>query len=102
MQDEPTPTELIKAVADFLRNEITPAITGAIISGTISTLSKSLPMVLERLSSSASPTPNTVSTAVATRAKTPVTVTLCQKIWSPRTDLKLSSPTKCGCGFTAA
>ena len=27
MQDEPTPTELIKAVADFLRNEITPAIT---------------------------------------------------------------------------
>jgi uncharacterized protein DUF6285 len=28
MQDEPTPTELIKAVADFLRNEITPAING--------------------------------------------------------------------------
>jgi len=28
MQDEPTPTELIKAVADFLRNEITPATTG--------------------------------------------------------------------------
>ena len=28
MQDEPTPTELIKAVADFLRNEITPAIKG--------------------------------------------------------------------------
>ena len=28
MQDEPTPTELIKAVADFLRTEITPAITG--------------------------------------------------------------------------
>jgi hypothetical protein len=28
MQDEPTPTELIKAVADFLRNEITPAISG--------------------------------------------------------------------------
>jgi hypothetical protein len=28
MQDEPTPIELIKAVADFLRNEITPAITG--------------------------------------------------------------------------
>jgi hypothetical protein len=28
MQDEPTPTELIKAVADFLRNEITPVITG--------------------------------------------------------------------------
>ena len=26
MQDEPTPTELIKAVADFLRNEITPEI----------------------------------------------------------------------------
>jgi DNA-binding cell septation regulator SpoVG len=26
MQDEPTPTELIKAVADFLRNDITPAI----------------------------------------------------------------------------
>jgi hypothetical protein len=26
MQDEPTPTELLKAVADFLRNEITPAI----------------------------------------------------------------------------
>ena len=25
MQDEPTPTELLKAVADFLRNEITPA-----------------------------------------------------------------------------
>ena len=24
MQDEPTPTELIKAVADFLRNEIAP------------------------------------------------------------------------------
>jgi len=28
MQDEPTPTELIKAVADFLRTEITPAING--------------------------------------------------------------------------
>jgi Domain of unknown function (DUF6285) len=28
MQDEPTPSELIKAVADFLRNELTPAITG--------------------------------------------------------------------------
>jgi hypothetical protein len=28
MQDEPTPTELIKAVADFLRDEITPAVTG--------------------------------------------------------------------------
>ncbi|MBO4221210.1 DUF6285 domain-containing protein [Bradyrhizobium neotropicale] len=28
MQDEPTPTELIKAVADFLRNEISPAIKG--------------------------------------------------------------------------
>jgi hypothetical protein len=28
MQDEPTPSELIKAVADFLRNEITPMISG--------------------------------------------------------------------------
>ena len=28
MQDEPTPTELIKAVADFLRNEIAPGIKG--------------------------------------------------------------------------
>jgi hypothetical protein len=28
MQDEPTPIELIKAVADFLRNDITPAISG--------------------------------------------------------------------------
>jgi hypothetical protein len=28
MQDEPTPEELIKAVADFLRNEITPMIEG--------------------------------------------------------------------------
>jgi Domain of unknown function (DUF6285) len=28
MQDEPTPTELIKAVADFLRNEISPEIKG--------------------------------------------------------------------------
>ena len=28
MQDEPTPTELIKAVAVFLRNEIAPAIKG--------------------------------------------------------------------------
>jgi hypothetical protein len=28
MQDEPTPTELIKAVADFLRNDIAPAISG--------------------------------------------------------------------------
>jgi Domain of unknown function (DUF6285) len=28
MQDEPTPTELIKAVAAFLRNEIAPEITG--------------------------------------------------------------------------
>jgi Domain of unknown function (DUF6285) len=28
VQDEPTPTELIKAVADFLRNEITPQIKG--------------------------------------------------------------------------
>ena len=28
MQDEPTPTELIKAVADFLRRDIAPEITG--------------------------------------------------------------------------
>ena len=28
MQDEPTPEELIKAVADFLRNDIAPAISG--------------------------------------------------------------------------
>ena len=28
MQDEPTPTELIQAVADFLRTEITPVIKG--------------------------------------------------------------------------
>jgi hypothetical protein len=28
LQDEPTPTELIKAVADFLRNEINPVIKG--------------------------------------------------------------------------
>ena len=28
MQDEPTPTELIKVVADFLRTEIAPAIKG--------------------------------------------------------------------------
>ena len=28
MQDEPTPVELTKAVADFLRNDITPMISG--------------------------------------------------------------------------
>jgi hypothetical protein len=28
MQDEPTPTELTKAVADFLRNDIVPVISG--------------------------------------------------------------------------
>jgi hypothetical protein len=28
MQDEPTPTELIKSVADFLRDEVTPVIKG--------------------------------------------------------------------------
>jgi hypothetical protein len=28
MQDEPTPTELIKAVADFLRHELAPEIKG--------------------------------------------------------------------------
>jgi hypothetical protein len=28
MQDEPTPEELISAVADFLRNDIAPAISG--------------------------------------------------------------------------
>ncbi len=28
MQDEPTPVELTKAVADFLRNDITPAVSG--------------------------------------------------------------------------
>ena len=28
MQDEPTPAELIKAVADFLRNDISPVISG--------------------------------------------------------------------------
>jgi hypothetical protein len=28
MQDEPTPTELIKAVADFLRDDIAPSISG--------------------------------------------------------------------------
>jgi Domain of unknown function (DUF6285) len=28
MQDEPTPIELTKAVADFLRNEISPVISG--------------------------------------------------------------------------
>jgi hypothetical protein len=30
MQDEPTPIELTKAVADFLRNDITPVISGHI------------------------------------------------------------------------
>lgn len=29
MQDEPTPTELLNAVAEFLRNEIAPKISGA-------------------------------------------------------------------------
>jgi hypothetical protein len=28
MQDEPTPVELTKAVADFLRNDITPVVSG--------------------------------------------------------------------------
>jgi hypothetical protein len=28
MQDEPTPSELIRAVADFLRNELTPQMSG--------------------------------------------------------------------------
>jgi hypothetical protein len=28
MQDEPTPIELLKAVADFLRDEITPQVSG--------------------------------------------------------------------------
>jgi Domain of unknown function (DUF6285) len=28
MQDEPTPSELIRAVADFLRNELTPLVSG--------------------------------------------------------------------------
>jgi hypothetical protein len=28
MQDEPTPSELIKAVADFLRNDLTPQLGG--------------------------------------------------------------------------
>ena len=28
MQDEPTPEELVKAVADFLRNDISPVISG--------------------------------------------------------------------------
>jgi hypothetical protein len=28
MQDEPTPLELVQAVADFLRNDIAPAISG--------------------------------------------------------------------------
>jgi hypothetical protein len=28
MQDEPTPAELVKAVADFLRNELTPQLGG--------------------------------------------------------------------------
>ena len=28
MQDEPTPSELIRAVAEFLRNELAPQITG--------------------------------------------------------------------------
>jgi hypothetical protein len=28
MQDEPTPDELVKAVADFLRNDIAPVISG--------------------------------------------------------------------------
>ena len=28
MQDEPTPTDLLKAVADFLRNEIVPVMKG--------------------------------------------------------------------------
>jgi hypothetical protein len=30
MQDEPTPSELINAVADFLRNELTPQVGGHI------------------------------------------------------------------------
>ncbi|MGJ4904924.1 DUF6285 domain-containing protein [Bradyrhizobium sp. HKCCYLRH2060] len=28
MQDEPTPTELVQAVADFLRNDVAPLISG--------------------------------------------------------------------------
>lgn len=82
--------------------QITPAMTGAIISGRISTFSNSLPIIDDRLSSSARPTPSTVSMPVATIAKITVTLTLCQKIWSPRTDLKLSNHTKCGSGLTAA
>ncbi len=82
--------------------QMTPAITGAIISGRISTFSKILPMMLDRLSSSARPTPSTVSIAVAATAKIAVTLTLCQKTWSPSTDLKLSNQMKCGSGLTAA
>ena len=48
--------------------QITAAITGAIISGRIRTFSKILPTMLERLSSSAIPTPSTVSTTVAAMA----------------------------------
>ena len=59
-----------------------PAITGAIISGRISTFSKTLPTLLARLSSSATPTPSTVSSVVAAIANTAVTRTLCQNCGS--------------------
>jgi hypothetical protein len=51
-----------------IRPQITPAITGAIISGRISTRSKIRPIRLERLSSNAIPMPSTVSATVATTA----------------------------------
>ena len=63
----------------------TPAITGAIISGRIRTFSKTLPTLLARLSSRATPTPSTVSSAVATIANTAVTRTLVQNCGSERT-----------------
>ncbi len=65
--------------------QMVPAITGAIISGRISTFSKTEPTRLARLSSRATPTPSTVSRTVATTAKTAVTRTLVQNWGSDST-----------------
>lgn len=79
----------------------TAAMTGAIISGRMSTRSKILPMTLLRLSRSAMPTPSTVSMTVAAMAKTAVTRTEAQNCGSLSTLVKLLSPTKCGSGLLA-
>ena len=79
-----------------MSDQMTPAMTGAIISGMISTFSKILPTRLERLRRSAMPMPRMVSMPVAATAYRTVVPTERQKSGSDRTLMKFETPTNWG------